>query len=128
MTLPEYSPAVYALLRVYRSDGHHMPSTDDDRMTFRFLRQEQLLTDHLEPHGHRLTAKGLEALRQEDVRLAASREAAKEFKEQSQREAEEKSDEKSRSWWQFWLGIILGWLLGCITPSDVIDFFLALLH
>lgn len=128
MTLPEYSPAVYALLRAFSSDGHYQPSTEEERLTLRYLRQEQLLHDYMEPYGRRLSAKGLEALRQEDVRLSAAHQAAKEADDQSQREAEEKSEEKSRSWWQFWLGLFLGWLLGWVTPADVIDFVSGLFH
>lgn len=128
MTLPEYSPEVYALLRSFQSDGHYQPSTEEERVTLRYLRDEKLVIGYMEPQGRILSGKGVEALRQEDGRLAAAKEAAKDAKEQSQREAEEKAEEKSRSWWQFGLGLFLGWLLGCITPGDVIDFFVGLFH
>lgn len=89
MTLPEYSPAVYDLLRAYQANGHHQLSTQDEKSTKRFLREEKLLHDYFEPYGYRLTAKGIEALRQEDVRLAAAKKAAEKAEQERSRQQAE---------------------------------------
>lgn len=96
MTLPEYSPAVYALLRAFQADGHHQLSTQDEKSTKRFLREEKLLHDYFEPYGYRLTAKGIEALRQEDVRLAAAEQAAEDHAREQAQQAEKDSSDRAQ--------------------------------
>lgn len=93
------SPQGFAMLRRIKADPMFNPSEGEERKLVLYLHRAGLITDFIPSYGRRLTPEGEEALRLEDERLAAAKEAAKDAENERARQKAEadaaKAEERS---------------------------------